>query len=68
VLFGHIHESVTIIRDGITYASTQSTWFQSRSWHGQQEFGDDVIHTPGFNVVTLLSSGETFIRAYRAPV
>ena len=68
VLFGHIHESVTIIRDGITYASTQSTWFQSRSWHGQQEFGDDVIHTPGFNVVTLLSTGETFIRAYRAPV
>lgn len=48
VLFGHIHESVTIIRDGITYASTHSTWFQSRSWHGQDDFQKDVIHTPGF--------------------
>ncbi|MBK8134528.1 MAG: metallophosphoesterase [Chloroflexi bacterium] len=68
VLFGHIHESVTIIRDGITYASTHSTWFQSRSWHGQDDFQKDVIHTPGFNVVTLMPNGDTFIRAFRAPV
>ncbi len=68
VLFGHVHETMTVIRDGITYASTPSTWYQSRSWHGQDGFGNDVIHTPGFNVVTLLSNGDTFIRAFRAPV
>lgn len=68
VLFGHIHEHVTIIRDGITYASAFSTWYQSRSWHGQVDFGKDVIHTPGFNVVTLMPDGDTFIRAYRVPV
>lgn len=68
VLFGHIHENITIIRDGITYASTQGTWFQSRTWHGQDDFHKDVIHLPGYNVVTLMPNGDTFIRAFRVPV
>lgn len=68
VLFGHIHEGLTIVRDGITYASTYSTWYQSRSWHGQDDFRWDVIHTPGFNVVSLMPNGDTFIRAFRAPI
>jgi 3',5'-cyclic-AMP phosphodiesterase len=68
VLFGHIHEAVNVIRDGITYASAHSTWYQLRSWHGQEAPVKDMVHMPGFNVVTLLDNGDTFIRSYRAKV
>lgn len=67
VLYGHIHEGVVTVRDGITYHSALSSWFQTRTWHTQQQILNDPSQTPGFNVVTLTATS-TFVRAYRFPV
>lgn len=63
VLFGHIHERVMMVRDGITYASTLSTWYQSRTWHGQGEFFKADVHQPGYTVVTLTEDGGVTMQA-----
>lgn len=68
VLYGHIHETTVTIRDGITYISALSGWFQTRTWQGQTDFGRDVIDVPGYNVVTLMADGTTMVRAYRVAV
>ena len=63
VLFGHIHERVMMVRDGIVYASTLSTWYQSRTWYGQGEFGKADVHQSGYTVVTLTDDGGVTMRA-----
>lgn len=68
VVFGHIHERVMMVRDGITYASTLSTWYQSRTWHGQGEFGKADVHQPGYTVVTLTADGRVTMRAVSVEV
>ncbi|GIK29281.1 MAG: hypothetical protein DCC53_07815 [Chloroflexi bacterium] len=67
VLFGHIHEDVTIMRDGILYASARSTWYQTRTWPRQKDFTRDPVQVPGYNLVTIMPNGDTIIRAYRVP-
>jgi Icc protein len=64
VFYGHIHENIATTRDGITYYSVLSSWFQTRTWPGQVEPFNDPIHDPGFNVVTL-TARDTFVRFYR---
>lgn len=66
VFFGHIHENTITIRDGISYISTLSSWFQTRTWYGQTDPGRDPVVDPGFNVVTL-TKADTLIRGYRLP-
>jgi len=63
VLFGHIHERVMMMRDGIVYASTLSTWYQSRTWHGQAEFAKADVHQPGYSIITLTADGGVMMRA-----
>jgi 3',5'-cyclic AMP phosphodiesterase CpdA len=68
VLFGHIHEQVTQLKDGVLYASTLSTWYQSRTWHGQSgDFVKAEVHTPGYTVVSLLPDGSLTMRVVRVP-
>lgn len=64
VFYGHIHENTATTRDGITYYSALSGWFQTRTWPGQSEPFHDPMVEPGFNVVTLTAS-DTFVRFYR---
>lgn len=64
VFYGHIHENTVIVRDGISYYSVLSGWFQTRTWYGQDTPHNDPMYFPGFNVVTLTTS-DTFIRQYR---
>jgi Icc protein len=64
VFYGHIHENVITVRDGISYYSTLSAWFQTRTWYGQAEPFNDPSHDPGFNVVTL-TARDTFVRQFR---
>lgn len=64
VFYGHIHESVVTVRDGISYYSVQSGWFQTRTWHGAASPEKDNLQEPGFNVVTL-TDRDTFIRFHR---
>jgi Icc protein len=68
VLFGHIHETTTFVRDGITYASATAVGVQLRSWPGQTEITTDTSQIPGFNVVTVMDDGTVMIRAWRAPL
>lgn len=68
VLFGHIHETTTFVRDGITYASATAVGVQLRSWPGQKEITNDTSQIPGFNVVTVMDDGTVMIRAWRAPL
>jgi 3',5'-cyclic AMP phosphodiesterase CpdA len=68
VLFGHIHETTTFVRDGITYASATAVGVQLRSWPGQTEITNDASQIPGFNVVTVMDDGTVLIRAWRAPL
>ncbi|GAB4524680.1 MAG: 3',5'-cyclic-AMP phosphodiesterase [Anaerolineae bacterium] len=67
VFYGHIHENIATTRDGITYYSALSGWFQTRTWHAQAEPTNDPIHNPGFNLVTL-TERDTFVRFYRLPM
>ena len=64
VFFGHIHESTVTVRDGISYYSVLSGWFQTRTWYNQVEPHNEPLHYPGFNVVTVTDQ-ETFVRYYR---
>lgn len=68
VLFGHIHENVTAARDGITYATATSAWYQLKTWPGISEFTTDPVQMPSFNIVTLMSDGTALIRTVRLPM
>ncbi len=64
VLYGHIHESVLTLRDGIPYQSVRSSWFQTRTWYGQDDPCKEPLHWPGYNLVTL-TERDTFVRHCR---
>jgi len=64
VFYGHIHESVVTVRDGISYYSVQSGWFQTRSWYGGDTPTRGYLQTPGFNLVTITDQ-DTFVRFRR---
>ena len=53
VFFGHIHENVATVRDGISYYSVVSGWFQTRTWYNSQQPARDFIDNTGFNLVTV---------------
>ena len=67
VFFGHIHEQTATTRDGVTYYSVLSGWFQTRTWYGQQQPLHDPNPDPGYHVVTLTEQ-DTFVRHYRVLV
>lgn len=69
VFFGHLHERVTLIRDGITYLSAPSTWFQLLAWPGQTGgFVMDERGLPGYNIVTVGADGRLTVRAISVEV
>ncbi|MEQ8674798.1 MAG: metallophosphoesterase [Aggregatilineales bacterium] len=68
VFYGHIHENTVTVRQGISYYSVVSGWFQTRTHYGQIEPGrDSLLREPGFNLVTLTEK-DTFVRRYRFPL
>lgn len=66
VFYGHIHETLITVRDGISYYSVQSGWYQTRTYHAQPEPSLDPLRNVGFNLVTLTEQ-DTFVRAIRIP-
>jgi 3',5'-cyclic-AMP phosphodiesterase len=64
VFFGHVHQNLDILRDGILYSSTLSTWAQFHAWPGQTHTTSDLKAEPGFSVVTI-SREQAFIRRHR---
>jgi len=64
IFYGHIHESVVTVRDGISYYSVHSGWHQTRTWYAAENPAREYIHNPGFNLVTLTAT-DTFVRSRR---
>lgn len=63
VFFGHVHQNIQMLKDGILYTSALSSWCQFHSWPGLEDTIDDDSE-PGFNVVTL-TRDQTFIRRWQ---
>ncbi|MEL6150562.1 MAG: metallophosphoesterase [Chloroflexota bacterium] len=64
VFYGHIHETATTVRDGISYYSVQSGWYQTQTHYNQQEPSTPAQQRGGFNLVTLTET-DTFVRPVR---
>ena len=67
VFYGHIHENVMTMRDGINYFSAPSAWFQTNTWYGAEDPKRDPHSNPGFNLVTITET-DTFVRFIRIPL
>ena len=66
VFYGHIHESLVTVRDGISYYSAPSGWYQTQTYHAQEKPSLGFIPNNGFNLVTLTAK-DTFVRVIRLP-
>jgi 3',5'-cyclic-AMP phosphodiesterase len=66
VFYGHIHENVVTVRDGISYYSVVSAWYQTQTWYGMKLPVAPLMQDPGFNLVTLTET-DTFVRSIRIP-
>ncbi len=65
VFFGHVHQNISMYRDGILYTSGLSSWSQFHAAPGQVDTVHDEGAECGFNVVHLTTDGATYIRRYR---
>ncbi|MCP5100203.1 MAG: hypothetical protein GY943_32020, partial [Chloroflexi bacterium] len=54
VFYGHTHQNMQTLRDGILYVSVASTFSQFTAWPTDIVTGFDAEHPPGFNFVHLL--------------
>jgi len=54
VFFGHVHQPMQMMRDGIVYVSTASTFSQFAAWPEALEPGLDPDYLPGYNFIHLL--------------
>jgi Icc protein len=54
VFHGHVHMPMQIVRDGILYVSTASTFAQFTAWPGDVEVETDHDMPPGYGFVHLL--------------
>jgi 3',5'-cyclic-AMP phosphodiesterase len=61
VLHGHVHMQTQITRDGITYSSVLSSWYQLSAEAGQDETVIDRTPLPSFNICTVVGR-KMFIR------
>lgn len=65
VIFGHIHQELDELRDGIRYLATPSTCVQFLP--NSDEFGIDPDRAPGFRWLTLHPDGTVTTRVERVP-
>lgn len=54
VFYGHIHQSLQQVRDGIVYTAVPSTFAQFAAWPNAIDPNTDPVYPPGFNFVHLL--------------
>lgn len=66
VFFGHIHQPMQMMRDGIVYVSTASAFSQFTAWPGAPEAELDPDHLPGYNFVHLLPQ-QTIVHHHTFP-
>jgi hypothetical protein len=65
VFYGHIHQNISSMRDGVLYAAAASSWCQFYSYPIPEntKFAPDPITPPGFSVVSITDE-TTFIRRH----
>ena len=66
VLFGHIHQEISVVRQGITYLSCPSTCIQFD--RHSDTFALDVDRNPGFRELELWSDGTWTSQVHRVDV
>jgi hypothetical protein len=54
VFFGHVHQHMQTMKDGILYISVASTFSQFGAWTGDEEAYHDLEQDPGYGFVHLL--------------
>lgn len=62
VFFGHVHQPIHLLRDGILYTSAVASWQTFRSDPGVSELDFENEARPGFNVVTISATMTTIRR------
>lgn len=67
VFFGHVHQNLDIVRDGIMYSSCLSSWTQFQAYPGLVQTTSDKGAEPGYSMVTV-TQDQTFIRRCRFPL
>jgi Icc protein len=63
VFSGHVHQNIDITRDGITYFTALSSWYQLHNHFNSMEGEPDRFANPGFNVVTVTRE-QTYVRRH----
>lgn len=63
VFFGHIHQNVHVIRDGVLYTAAASSWCQFLAYPGMTHTTGDPGSRPGFSFVSVFPD-QLFIRRY----
>lgn len=66
VFYGHIHQNMQILRDGILYVAVGSTFSQFTSWPNDTSPGLDPNFPPSFNFVHLMPE-QTIVRQHIIP-
>jgi len=65
VFYGHIHQNIETLRDGVLYVAAASSWCQFISYPmpENQHVAPDPVTNPGFSLVTI-SAAQTTIRRH----
>ena len=66
VFYGHVHQSMQTMRDGILYTAVPSLFSQFTAWPNDANVGEDPNALPGFNFVHLLPD-QTIIHQHTFP-
>lgn len=66
VFFGHIHQAVSSVCDGITYTCSPSTWSNFAGYPGMASAEADTGTPSGFNLV-MIRENRSFIRRFFLP-
>lgn len=66
VFYGHVHQHMQTLRDGILYVATASTFSQFSAWPGAELTGFDHDHPPAYSFVHLMPE-QTIIHQHAFP-
>jgi 3',5'-cyclic-AMP phosphodiesterase len=66
VFYGHVHQSMQTMRDGILYTAVPSLFSQFAAWPNDAVIQEDPDYLPGFNFVHLLPN-QTIIHQHTFP-
>ncbi len=66
VFYGHIHQSMQTVKDGIVYTAVPSLFSQFAAWPNDEVVQEDPDYLPGFNFVHLLPD-KTIVHQHTFP-